>query len=128
EVQGGRAEDLVDGIVAVVADGADLAAAQVLQDEAFQEIVDVGGGEGKIDVSVALDVAFALEIADAAVEQDDLADGERTFDGFLAVDGAVAVIGILGAGGGRLPSDDGADEGEAARRSQEPCATHEILR
>ena len=49
EIEGEAVQDLVDRIVAVVVDGVDLAAAGVLESQALQEIVDVAGGEGKID-------------------------------------------------------------------------------
>jgi len=59
-----------------VADGAGSCAGQVLQDEAFEQVVDVGSGKASSMLGVpSTSVAFALEVADAAVEQDDLADG-----------------------------------------------------
>ena len=47
---------------------------RVLDDQALDEVVDVGRGELQIDAGVALDLARALEVADAAVEQNDLRD------------------------------------------------------
>ena len=76
EVDGEGLERLLDGRLAVEADGTDLAAAEVLDNEALEQVVDILDGEGEVDVRIALDVAFALEIADAAIEEDDAGHGE----------------------------------------------------
>ena len=47
---GALAEGLLDGIVRVVGDGADLAAAQVLEDQALEEVVDIGHGKRELDL------------------------------------------------------------------------------
>src|SRR5262249_34699231 len=75
QVEGESFQRALDRFLAVVADGADLAVARILQDKALEQIVDVGGGEGEVDARVAFDLAFALKVADAAAEEDDL--GQR---------------------------------------------------
>ena len=60
--------------MAVVVDGADLAAVEVLQHHALEQVVDVLDREGEVDAGVALDGALALEVADAAGEQHHLRD------------------------------------------------------
>src|SRR5262249_22056592 len=61
EVECEALERLLDGVVAVVADGRDLAAARVLHDQALQQVVDVGGGKGEVDPAGAVQFALALE-------------------------------------------------------------------
>ena len=79
EIEGEAVQDLVDGIVAVVVDAADGAAALVLEDHALERSLMSRGGKGEIDVGVAVHEAVALEVADAAVEQDDVLDGQGRF-------------------------------------------------
>ena len=68
QVDGEALERLLDRRVAVVRDGADDAAVQVLHDHRLEQIVDVQHWERQVDARVALDRAFALEVADAAAE------------------------------------------------------------
>jgi hypothetical protein len=77
QVDGERAQRLLDGRLAVVVDGADVPAPLVFQDHALQEVVDVLHRKRQVDAGVALDLAFALEIADAAGKEHDLGDGQR---------------------------------------------------
>ncbi len=109
EIEREAAQDFVDGILAVVSYRGNLAAAEVLQHQAFEEIVDVGGGEGQIHVGVARDVPFTLEIADAAVEQHDLADRQRAIG---KLDFA-AIVRVLSAGERCLPNDAGSQQAGA---------------
>src|SRR5262249_49085183 len=69
QVEGEAFEGQIEGVAVVVGDGVDLAAAAVLEDEAFEEVVDVGQGEVEVDAGVAVDEALALEVADAAAEE-----------------------------------------------------------
>ena len=77
EVDGEGLQRLLDGRLAVVADGADDAAAQVLQHHALEQVVDVLHREGQIDARGAFDAPFALEVADAAGVQDRLCHRQR---------------------------------------------------
>jgi hypothetical protein len=76
EVESEAVQGLVEGIGAVIADGADLAASEVLQHEALEQIVHVRYGKRQIDAGGVFHFAFALEIADAAAEEDDLGNGQ----------------------------------------------------
>src|SRR5262249_11352100 len=69
-------ERLLHGVLAVVADGSDLAAAGVVKHEALEQVVDVLHGEGQVDALVTVDFALALEVADAAGKQHGLRDGQ----------------------------------------------------
>src|SRR5262249_5459392 len=79
QVEGEAFEGQIEGVAVVVGDGVDLAAAAVLEDEAFEEVVDVGQGEVEVDAGVAVDEALALEGGDAAAEEHDV--GDRQFGG-----------------------------------------------
>src|SRR5262249_16562224 len=68
---------LIDGLMAIVTDGANPSAAEVLEDEAFQEIVDIRGLKRQIDASTSIDFTFAMKVADTGTEKDHLADGQR---------------------------------------------------
>jgi hypothetical protein len=84
--------------VAVVADGAHPAAAEVLEHQALEEVVNVRGLEGKINVGGAVHVALALEIADPRAEEDHLPDGKRSrgLGGSEPV-GGILCLGLAGA-------------------------------
>src|SRR5262249_40051862 len=70
-------ERALDGDVAVVADGTDVAAIHVAQGHGLDEVVDVGDGEGQVDALGALDGALALEVAHPAGEQHHLRDRQQ---------------------------------------------------
>ena len=74
EVDGEALERLLDGGVAVVADGGDVAAVEVAQHHALDEVVDVLRGERQVHAGVAVDGPLALEVAHAAGEQHHLPD------------------------------------------------------
>ena len=76
ELDGIALQGAIDGVVAFVADGADVAAAHVLQDHALEQVVDILDAEGEVDAGLALDLAFTLEVADAAGIKDDLGNGQ----------------------------------------------------
>src|SRR5207302_218928 len=69
-------ESFADGIVAVVANHADLAAVRVLQDQALEQIVEIGSRKGEIDLCISLHHSLALKVTDAAAEENDLRDRE----------------------------------------------------
>src|SRR5207248_2139742 len=76
QVEGEGAQGPLGRLLAVVADGGQLALAGVLEDQALEQVVDVRGGEGQLDPGVPLDGALALEVAQAAGEEDDLRQGQ----------------------------------------------------
>jgi len=63
-----------------------MAAAQILQDQALEQVVDVAHREGQVDAGVAFDFAFALEVADAAenVIASSFTEGFEHFDAVRA--------------------------------------------
>ena len=69
QVDGERLERLGDRVLAAVVDGGDLAAAEVLQDHALEQVVDVVDVELQIDVAIPFDLAVVLEEAHAGAEQ-----------------------------------------------------------
>ena len=93
QVDGEDFERPLDGGVAVVADGGDVAAAQVLQHHALEQVVDVLDGEGQVDAGVALDLALALEVADAAGEQHHLRDRQLRLAAGWALPAAASPVG-----------------------------------
>jgi hypothetical protein len=115
-------ERFVEGIGTVVADGADLAAAHILQHKAFQQVVDVRNGERQIDAGRILHFAFALKIADAAAEEDDL--GDRQGAGRNPVGFGGWRSGRLGRRGRDVPGD-GSNHGERnCERDEKQPAVH----
>jgi hypothetical protein len=74
QVDGEAPQCLLDGIMAVVADRRDVAAAQVLQHEALEQVVDVINRKRQINAGVPLDFTFSLVVANATAEEDDLRD------------------------------------------------------
>src|SRR5207302_6089193 len=68
EVDGEGLQCLVDGVVAVVGNRADVTAAEVLQDHALEQVVNVLHGEGEVHPGVSLHRSFPLEVTDAAAK------------------------------------------------------------
>lgn len=73
QVQGKTAQELVQRIAAVIADGIDFAAADIFQHQTFQQIIDIAGCKGQFEFLLSRHFTAALEIADAAIEQHHLA-------------------------------------------------------
>ncbi len=63
-------ERLGDRVARVVGHRRDLAAVEVLDDQALEQVVDVVGLEAEVEPGVPLDLAVALEVADATRVED----------------------------------------------------------
>ena len=74
EVEGEALEGVLQGAAVVVGDGGDLAAAEVLQHQALEQVVDVFHRERQIHSRVSVHAPGALEVADAAGVQHHLVD------------------------------------------------------
>jgi hypothetical protein len=70
QVDGERAEGAIERFGGAVVYGGDEAAAAILHDKAFEQVVNVGCFEGEIDLTVIFDFAAMLEEANAGAEQD----------------------------------------------------------
>ena len=123
EVDREAVQDLVDRVLAIVADRRDPAAAEILKDEAFEKIVDVGRGKSEVDMGIAGDLAAAFEVADAAVEEDDLLDRQGILESSL--DGGDD-FGTLA--GTRVPADADRGQRDGETRDDDDDATHGFLR
>ena len=67
---------LGDRVFRAVGDGRDLAAVEILDDHALQQVVDVVGLELHFHLGVVVDLAGVLEESDAGTEQDDPLQGQ----------------------------------------------------
>src|SRR5262249_35190016 len=108
--------------LAVVADGRDVAAAGVLQDHAFDQVVDVLDGKGQIDASVSLHFAFALEVADAAAEQNDMIDRQLGGRRMRSITGRVPLL--RRGRGGVYQSQAGTERDTAGQGSGHEFTSH----
>ena len=116
QVDGETLQGFLDGVMAVVADGRNVAAAAILEHHALQEVVDVLNGEGEVDAGVAVHLTLALKVADAAGEEDHLRDRQlrARLDRRRIGDGRVALF----CGRERRLQDDKNSRGHDRRSGQ----------
>lgn len=75
EVDLERGESFVDGVLGRIRDVGDGAMIEVLEDEGFEDVVDLVGFEAKFGGGVVVNDAGVLEVADAGGVEDDELDG-----------------------------------------------------
>jgi hypothetical protein len=81
QIDGERLQRFLDRVVAVVGDGRDQPAAEVLHRQALDQVVDVGDGEAQVDAGVAFDLPLPDEVADAGRKQHRPLDRQRGHGG-----------------------------------------------
>jgi len=70
------AQGLLDRVLARVDDRRDLAAAEVLQEQRFQDVVDLVGLEPQLGGAIAAHGPGVLKVTDAGAEEDDGLHGD----------------------------------------------------